>query len=374
MEPDVWLVLAPYVAERRLKGRAVFIRLDPSRPQHTAVVATEAVRRVLRQFQAGAVVADVERTVPPAVRGEWSTAVDELSAGGFLLGADSLGAPRPSLEIEITNRCNADCLMCPRRELRPLGSMTEATFQAVEALSASAGGAILSGIGEPTLHSRLVEWCGRLHAALPAGAPLAIVTNGARMTAELLDALGEAGVSLVQFSLHSLDVDRSNGIMGWSRHDTAVRNLVECARRRPDLLSVNMVLLDSNAGEVEAMHRFVAGLGLPESRLGLIPVFSRAGTVDPGVLSIRPAPPTPGHCLYLRKSLFVAWNGDLLPCSNDVRGRFSWGNVAGEDPGRIVTRWWRELALAPPGFDMCRACDHHSRDTIPTAWFEAVGR
>jgi hypothetical protein len=374
MAPDTWLVLAPYVVERRLDGRTVFVCLDPARPSRSAVIASRAVRQVLDQFRSGAVVEKVEETVLATERPEWAAAVEELTGTGFLVGSETLARPAPSLELEITNRCNADCVMCPRRDLRPLGSMSDATFERVEALGPVSAGVILSGIGEPTLHRRLVEWCGRLRTALPTGAPIVVVTNGARLTPDLLDELGAAGVSLVQFSLHSLDRNRSNSIMGWTRHDTAFRNLVACAGRRPDLLAINMVVLDANADEVREMRQFVVGLGIPAGRLGLIPVFSRAGTVDPAVLPIARRRPAPGHSLYLRKSLFVAWNGDLLPCSNDIGGRHPWGNVHDIDPGGIVDRWWRELALAPAGFEMCRACDHHTRGSLRTGWFEAVQR
>lgn len=371
---DTWLVLAPYVVERRIDGRPAFVCLDPTRPHRSAVVASPAVRQVLDQFRSGASVSDVEGTVPIPTRPDWSAAVEELSRNGFLVSSESLARPAPSLELEITNRCNADCVMCPRQDLRPLGSMPDSTFERVEALSAVSGGAILSGIGEPTLHRRLVEWCGRLRTAMPAGAPLVVVTNGARLTPDLLDELAAVGVSLVQFSLHSLQRDRSNWIMGWSRHETAVQNLIRCAARRPDLLAVNMVVLDANAHEVRQMRQFVSGLGIPAGRLGLIPVFSRGGTVDVSVLPNSRRPAAPGHCLYLRKSLFVAWNGDLLPCSNDVAGHHSWGNVNDDAVDDIVDRWWRDLALTPAGFEMCRACDHHTRGSLPTGWFEATRR
>jgi molybdenum cofactor biosynthesis enzyme MoaA len=66
------------------------------------------------------------------------------------------------LDVEVTNRCNTRCAICPREEIeRPLGMMSEETFRMLtdRIRASSVLGVIFSGFGEPLLHPSLPQTC-----------------------------------------------------------------------------------------------------------------------------------------------------------------------------------------------------------------------
>lgn len=237
--PDDLLITAPFIREVPFEGSIRLQRIDPAGRQPVLVTATPLVRRVLAQFarpcsRAQAVAQHAAEDRPYA-----AMAIAQLREREFLLPVAAVRLKAPSLELEITNRCNAACVMCPRADLRPLGLMPEETFARVIRLleRCPLPGVALQGIGEPTLHPRLVEWTGALRRALGPGIPIVLVTNGFQMTPALMERLVAAGVSLVQWSFHSLDAATYNGIMGAPRFERVQANLVACAARYGHLIS-----------------------------------------------------------------------------------------------------------------------------------------
>lgn len=116
--------------------------------------------------------------------------------------------PRPIREIhliELTTRCNLRCKYCPSPKLdvpreagghgRPKVDMEWAVFEQtlrfIEKLLAAGtqGEVALTGIGEPTLHPRLVDAVAALRALLGPARPVTVSTNGLLFTEELAAAL-----------------------------------------------------------------------------------------------------------------------------------------------------------------------------------------
>jgi radical SAM protein with 4Fe4S-binding SPASM domain len=365
-------VLAPFVAERLVEGRLVLRATGPGRAEsRKAVPVTDAVRRVATALGAPASLGELPRRVPeedePTVLGVAHGLID----AGLVVLPETAVMPVPSIELEITNRCNADCVMCPRHRLRPLGNMTEDVFERVVHLleGGRIRGVVLQGIGEPTLHPRLGDWVARIRRALGTAPPLVLVTNWFRLSVERMGCLIDAGIGHVQWSFHSLEAARYDRIMGATAYERVIRNLEDCAGRYGDFMSINMVVMDCNRDEVDRVRHWMTSLGLARGRLRTIPVFSRGGYVDVSEFVSLTRRPSAAHCLYSFKSLFIAWNGDVLPCSNDIEGHHAYANVAENDAEEVLERWF-EMARRPVSFEMCRACDHHSRDCYPTDWFQ----
>lgn len=374
------LVLAPFVklsGTRRYADEEprVYRRADLWRGRKQGVVATDEVTRLLREFARPRNVA--EFLLSASGGDELARTIAKLIEVGLLVDVASVRAPRPSIELEITNRCNADCMMCPRHELRPLGDMTEETFARFLELATAtdAPGVILQGIGEPTLHPKLVEWVARIRQALGPDDryPIVVVTNGFRMDADTLVGLRDAGLSLLKWSIHSLRRDRFKQIFGRDKRDASVANLEAAIEVAPDLIALNFVKMDINADEVDDFHRWLTDRGLAPGRLRQIPVQGRGGTLPIMQLTSRPGTPTTAHCLYRKRSLFVAWDGDMLPCSNDVGSRHAYANLAVDSTEEIMRRWREELLARPADFGICAGCDHGSRDNLPTEWHRLAG-
>lgn len=289
----------------------------------------------------------------------------------MLLWADEIEIPVPSLEVELTNRCNASCVMCPRDQLRSLGTMTDEDFDLLlDVVSRICPpGVILQGIGEPTLDSNLEQRVMRLRGVMLAETPLVLVTNGFCLNPSRLGSLIKLGISHVQWSFHSLNKATFEYMFGVSAYTSVRRQLEDCIRLYPNFISINVVVTKKNENDVKDISEWVESLGASRKLVKPVRCISRGGEVDSGELSGIARPIESGRCLYIRKSIFIAWNGDILPCSNDIRGKDSIGNLVDIGPSDLLAKW-RDLFLVPkPAFDICLKCDHHLRNSTDTEWF-----
>ena len=88
-----------------------------------------------------------------------TTAILDLVKIQVLLPVNDVKLPLPTLEVELTNLCNAKCSMCPREKIPGFGNMSEATFQKLTEFVKSfpCEGIIIQGIGEPSIYPNLIE-------------------------------------------------------------------------------------------------------------------------------------------------------------------------------------------------------------------------
>src|SRR5262249_50271444 len=155
-----------------------------------------------------------------------------------------------------------------------------------------------------------------------------------------LGRLFDAGLHHVQWSFHSIHHATLARLMQSDRGAASSRaNLVKALKLYAERLSVNVVLMDSNRSEIHQLKTWLEDQGLLRGRLRIIPVFSRGQSVSSREL-LKETKPRPGaHCLYTRKAMFIAWDGSVLPCSNDIGGHHDLGNINLEAPEVLVGRW-----------------------------------
>jgi len=160
--------------------------------------------------------------------------------------------------------------------------------------------------------------------------------------------------------------------MGVKRFEVAKRNFEECARDFADMMMVNMVQVDINADEPDSIGDWMESHGLSRARLAVIPCFSRGGFIDSKRLFSRSSTRRDGRCLFVRKTIFVAWNGDILPCSNDIKGENLLANIGRQNPEEVVALWRDKLLANPLSYDICHRCNQHTRGTLDTEWFHHI--
>ena len=110
------------------------------------------------------------------------------------------------LQLEVTNRCNLDCQMCPRLTLLkvPEVDMSWETFTRVlDRLSELPESVTLTGWGEPLMHPRLFDFIAELHGRFPA-CDVAFTTNAHLLTNAMIERVLAAKVSRVNVSLEEL--------------------------------------------------------------------------------------------------------------------------------------------------------------------------
>lgn len=124
--------------------------------------------------------------------------------------------PSIQLQIEPANLCNAACVFCPYPAMkRPKGTMSmdlfrklmdeAATLPLIERIT-------FTGLGETLLDRYLIERIRYARQRMP-DMPIDIFSNGTFLTTEKIDALIEAGLSILYVSLNAVTAEKRQQIM-----------------------------------------------------------------------------------------------------------------------------------------------------------------
>ncbi|HTZ40794.1 MAG TPA: radical SAM protein [Syntrophales bacterium] len=108
------------------------------------------------------------------------------------------------IQVEITSRCNASCLYCPRTAYRDHWPGRDLSRNLTEALApyfATTGMVHLQGWGEPLLHGGFFEMIGL---AKKAGCRVTTATNGMLLDRKMAARLVASGIDDVAFSLAAI--------------------------------------------------------------------------------------------------------------------------------------------------------------------------
>jgi radical SAM protein with 4Fe4S-binding SPASM domain len=112
-------------------------------------------------------------------------------------------------QVEITNLCNLDCLMCPRKKLNiKYKEMSLDYFKEIVVKLERIKRIILTGWGEPLFHKNLPEM---IKFCTKRGIFTSFTSNGLLLTPELSKRLIDAGIKEITFSIDSLDEDNEFG-------------------------------------------------------------------------------------------------------------------------------------------------------------------
>lgn len=108
-------------------------------------------------------------------------------------------------QIEVTNRCNLDCDMCPRLTLLkvPEVDMSQETFEAVLSRMVDPESVTLTGWGEPLMHPRLFDYIDAIKARHPQCA-VGFTTNGHLLAPGMVEKILSRPVARVNVSLEEL--------------------------------------------------------------------------------------------------------------------------------------------------------------------------
>jgi MoaA/NifB/PqqE/SkfB family radical SAM enzyme len=172
------------------------------------------------------------------------------------------------VQVEIVNRCNLRCVMCPIEELtksRKRKVLDEAGFAAIASQFPALKRVDLQGIGEPTLNPHLEEiisWCRRR------GLEVGFVTNGLLFDEARIESVLRANPSRIVFSVDSVDPQIFASIR--PRGDVArllenIRTMVEKRRElglRSPAIGIMAVAMKTNLPALPAVIEAAAELGI----------------------------------------------------------------------------------------------------------------
>jgi MoaA/NifB/PqqE/SkfB family radical SAM enzyme len=256
----------------------------------------------------------------------------------------------PFLQIEPTNLCNMNCVMCTRQNLERYGKMTIDGLQHIVGQVPGLKAVKLQGLGEPMLNPEIIPMMQYLRSRR-----IRVYTaiNGTVLP-ENLDELMHAA-NRIEYSIDSLDPNEFKLIRGTADLEKVISNfrkLCSARKKRPKtIVSINSVLVRANDKGMDAIFRLAKETHADSINFNVVQnwtvskSFSRRGQ-DRGSLSrqadmvmrmsrkyrIRAALHRPiagySECKWARIGSYITWDGFVTPCcQRPDPGELNFGNV-----------------------------------------------
>lgn len=287
-----------------------------------------------------------------------------------------------SLDIELTNRCNAQCTFCPRDVTPEQGFITrEAFLKTVErACELDTTPKIHSaGQGEPTLHPLLPEFAEHLRGL---GIDYGFTTNGALLTEDLSRGVLDAEISHVVFSISDLGEDYEE-VYALNFDETRANIFrfldMNDARGKPARTQVSLVAHDLNRDKLSRYREFWEEAGIDE--FVHFEQSNRGGACDHGRYFVDNSRHMEEAAAILSENnishvcgapfglLFVGWNGQYYLCCNDYRKLTPLGSVFDYTIQEMDVIKREQFYLDQPA-EACRNCDIDITNCLREVLFE----
>jgi MoaA/NifB/PqqE/SkfB family radical SAM enzyme len=191
------------------------------------------------------------------------------------------------IQVEITSRCNASCLYCPRTAYGnqwPARDLSPDLFHALLPFLATTRLVHLQGWGEPLLHRDFFDMVGL---ARKAGCSVSTTTNGMLLTRENITRLVASGIDHLAFSLAGIGAN-NDGIRRGTEFNAILGAISEVAAVKKKLQSdtpaanVAYLLLRSGLSSLKEIVPALEGRGIESivvSTLDFVPARDLEGEV-----------------------------------------------------------------------------------------------
>lgn len=273
--------------------------------------------------------------------------------------------------IESTDRCNLDCVMCPRSEMnRPLGSMEFDLFRdTIDQVRSAADFVYLHFFGEPLLNERImdmIDYCGSK------GITTAMSTNITLMNDDICLALLRSKLSFLVLSCEGFDGESYSRVRRGVPFGKVLENMESFKRLRgrlgaggPKVVIQTILLPDMPEGYEDRYKRFWADYGADNVFVkGLFPWAYQSEKVNRYSLEGSPYPDRGSNvCTEPWRGLAVYWDGRVVPCCNDYSGKEVLGDLTRQTVADVWTgaRYVDFRKMHASGnrgdSDLCRKCD-----------------
>ncbi len=202
----------------------------------------------------------------------------------------SWSLPRTAwIQVEVTTRCNAACVYCPRTAYRDAWqdrSLSLAVFRRLLPALRKTRLVHLQGWGEPFLHP---DFFTLIALAKAAGCRVSTTTNGMLLNGEKLRQVVASGLDLIAFSLTGLEESHDRARPGTSFRQVleAIQNLNRlkaAAGSATPQIHLAYLLLKSGLPDLDKLPRLLQGLGVQQaviSTLDFVPTRELAGETFP---------------------------------------------------------------------------------------------
>lgn len=277
-----------------------------------------------------------------------------------------------TIDIELTNRCNAACGFCPRDAMPHQGIMPPEVFErslaravefqmlARELPTALEPTIVFCGTGEPLVNRRAAHYVRRVR---DAGFSCQLSTNGSLLSRETGSALLDAGLTCINVNVSDIGEDYEQVYeLPFPRTRDNVMRFIELARGR---CVVCIIVVDHRRDprHLRAMEEYWRARGVGHVlRFGLANrggSLRTAGAALPaprvrdrifawrGMPDIRPICPAP----FMH--LFIGYDGRYYLCSSDWQKEVAFGSVFETSFAAITAEKLARVSTREP---ICKRC------------------
>lgn len=240
------------------------------------------------------------------------------------------------IAIEPVMGCNLRCPMCPIADVpasmngrTPVLMKPEVYRRILEQISDRPRSVLLTIIGEPLLHPKIVEF---VKLAKDDRHHVGLITNGTRLTRPMVTRLIAAGLDVLIMSVDGLTKRSYEAMRTGARHEVVFTNLraliaENAARGNPLRIEINYVISSLTEHEQDDFFREFSPL---VARINFNPIADFGGQFEPPrdfmtesgdprmVLRKSLAAPR-WPCIHLWRGMFVSAEGRLMLCCNDFK-------------------------------------------------------
>ena len=235
----------------------------------------------------------------------------------------------PEVRYEVTDNCNANCIMCPRdTHTREHGIMDQDAYKRSidEVVKLGAEQVVLTGFGEPMLDRNLEQ---KIKYAKAQGLRTYIITNGSALTPKRAYNLLMAGLDEMRVSFYGMEPGTYNAVMRGLDFNKTIKNLmhflaVRSVLKIPCKVQLSYLVLPENEKDVDEFIRFW------EPKVEAIEVWKPHNFGDGRDYRERSGKKT--TCGRPDNGpLQIQWDGTVIPCCYDFNNEIVLGN-AFKDP------------------------------------------
>lgn len=278
-----------------------------------------------------------------------------------------------TIDIEVTNRCNATCHFCPRDATPHQGIMDVETFdkslqraveyrKVVDEVSGLPVTVSLCGLGEPIINRNLVSFVKKVKAE---GFKCSMSSNGALLTEEKATALLDAGLDEIYINVSDI-YDEYEDIYNLPFDETC-KNITRFAELAEGRCTPVIILVDhrNDREHIKAMEAFWRERGL--KNFHDYSVINRGGALFVEHMQFEQYSEmvrarnelTEGDAVPLCGApwgfLFIGYDGNYYLCCSDWRKQANLGSVF-DYSFLQVTR--QKLAMVISREPVCKTCNH----------------
>ena len=236
----------------------------------------------------------------------------------------------PEVRYEVTDHCNATCIMCPRdkhEHAREHGIMDQQLYEKSidEVALLGAEKVVLTGFGEPMLDKKLEL---KIKYAKSKGLSTYIISNGSVLNSKRARSILEAGLDEIRVSFYGMQEKSYNSVMKGLDFNKTISGMMDFITLRKELgaktkIQVSYLEMEENkedtglfkefweskvdAIEIWRPHNFGDGRDYRERHESL-EVKTTCGRPENGPLQIQ-------------------WNGEVIPCCYDYNNKIILGNA-----------------------------------------------